>query len=324
MKLYHSVFVLFFCFLPLSCIVEEGVDSSAVETVTLEPRCTSLYPNDDLSSPMAMVVCGNSLIMPTINSEKPYKVVTLPLTGESFLAGNEGRGPMDFLSVDFYSVRPLANGFLINDNSGLKRCHLEGKKIVVDSKDSATSGFVTNGLSVIKNGFIDMASSSSGHEFVKYTNAGKVDKYISKMPDFGKYEKTDPFFLYAKVFAAKPDGKYIAAFYAHYDRMKIMDISGNVIKEVLTDFGCTASAANEFSRMCYVCMSSVTDKYIPVLHRNADNSEIQVWDWNGNVLKRFFIPRNTAKFFAIDWKDRKLYYVNYDEKNAVYEADFVI
>ncbi len=324
MNLHRLTILLFLCFLPLSCIVEEGIDGSSVQTVALEPRRTSLDQNAEPSVPVAMVVSGSALIMPTRKTSKAFQVVPLPLSGETFLAGDMGRGPMDFQYVDPRGVKAFEKGFLVHDMGGYKRCHLEGKSIVVDSNDKTWAGEATNGFAEIKSGYIDIAPQSSGHEFVLYTKAAKVDKYISKMPDFGNDTDEEPLFLYMKQWAVKPDGKYIAAFYGHFDRMKIMDISGKIVAEKTTDFGCTASASDDISRRCYNWVSSVTDKYIPALHRNAENSEIQVWDWSGNLLKRFIIPDKTASFFAVDWPNNKLYYVKYDETDAIYEADFIL
>lgn len=279
----------------------------------------------DVFAPSSMIVSDNALIMPVRNMSMAFHVVPLPLTEKTFLAGTIGRGPMDFMEVDFTGIKALDQGFVVADAYGIKKCHLDGQRIVVDERDS-TPGAGHNGTSVLDRGYIDMnvSPSHADYEFTMYTKSGKVDKYISKMPTFARPPKgLSPVFLYMKKWRVKPDQKYIAVFYCHFDRMKIINMSGKVVKEVLTDWGYTNMADDDMSRKCYTEMSSVTDEYIPVLHQNANSAEIQIWDWRGNLVRRLLIPGG-ATHFTIDWNNNKLYYFNNKEENTVFVADIKI
>ena len=171
---------------------------------------------------------------------------------------------------------------------------------------------------------MNVSPKHSDYEFSLFTKDGRFDRFISKMPAFAKPQKDLPaLFLYMKKWRVKPDQKYIAVFYCHFDRMRIIDMSGRVVKEVMTDFGVTGRAEDDMSRRCYNGISSVTDEYIPVLHQNANGAEVQIWDWNGNLLKRLLIPGG-ASCFTIDWSNLKLYYYNNMVDNTVFEADFTL
>lgn len=321
------IYLLFLtCLLPAACALEESYEADFVPVEYVSPKSVKLKTDGVFPTPITMIVSDGSLILTTAqNSPKAaFQIVPLPLTGESFLAGSIGRGPNDFMGVDFAGLKALNIGFAAPDNLGYKRCHLEGRQIVVDEIDAVIAGVAQNGITAIKNGYIDLASPSSEYEFVLYNKKGKIEKEISKMPDFARDSDEPPFSIYLKRFAVKPDQKLIAVFYSHFDRMKIMDMIGRTVREQITDFGVTRYSKDDFSRQCYGWVFSVTDDYIPVLHRNDENTEIQVWDWSGNLKKRFILPGRKVLASAVDWEHSKLYYTRSDVEDTVFEADFQI
>lgn len=304
--------------LPVSCQNRNSVIDIVPKADTLFARSVRL--DVEVFSPSSMIVCDNTLLMPVRKMPKAFQLVPLPLTENTFQAGPLGRGPMDFLNVDFSGIKALPEGFVVSDAYGIKKCHIEGRDIVVDEKDPTLAGNASNGLTSLEDGYIDMATGSTDYEFILYSKAGRFNKHVSKMPKFSKAQDVEPVFLYMKKWTVKPDQKRVAVFYCHFDRMKIMDMSGRVVKEMETDLGYSRKAEDDMSRICYNGISSVTDEYIPVLHQNDIGAEVQIWNWEGELIKRFVVLEG-ASCFAIDWETMKLYFSTREVENTIFEAE---
>lgn len=246
--------------------------------------------------PTSMTIVNENVVLTLQRSEKNFMIIPLDSTKNAFLAGPTGRGPMDFLNIDPYSVKAEGDGFVVADMSGLKECVVTESGVVVERVSPVTTKCLPiNGFAKIGGGFVNMLTTGD-KEFAVYDTQGNLKETISTYPDWSKDKESVKVFLYLKTWEPNPDGNKLAVFYSHFDKFRIINLSGKVLYEVDTDFGESEVAEKELNRICYRSNPVVTNDHIVSLHCNRGGAEIQIWDWKAQLLKRYSLPGKVTQF----------------------------
>ena len=306
----------------ISCGGHRTNGPSAVDVEALREVERISLGTDDIF-PTSMTVVNGNVVFSLMRTENNFLVVPTESPQRAFQAGPKGRGPMDFLNVDPYSIKAEGDGFIVADMTGLKKCHLVDKGIEVNSLSFVTSKCLPlNGFSQVSGGYVNMLASRD-KEFAVFDSQGNLKESMSPYPDWSKDTDTEKTFLYLKMWAPNLDGDKLAVFYSHFDKFRIINLSGKVLFEVDTDLGDSMEAENDLERICYRSNPQVASQFIAALHRNKDGAEVQIWDWKAQLHKRYAIPGNVTQF-AIDWDAGKLWWFDSTSRTSLFGAEIII
>lgn len=306
----------------ISCGGHRSSGPSAVDLEALGEVERISLGTDDIF-PTSMTVVNGNVVFSLMRAENSFFVVPIESPQRAFQAGPKGRGPMDFLNVDPYSIKAEGDGFIVADMTGLKKCHLVDKGIEVNSLSSVTSKCLPlNGFSQVRGGYVNMLASRD-KEFAVFDSQGNLKESMSPYPDWSKDTDTEKTFLYLKMWAPNLEGDKLAVFYSHFDKFRIINLSGKVLFEVDTDLGDSMEAENDLERICYRSNPQVASHFIAALHRNKDGAEVQIWDWKAQLHKRYAIPGNVTQF-AIDWDAGKLWWFDSTSRTSLFGAEIII
>ena len=302
-----------------------GRRTSKPSAVDLEPlrEVERVSLGTDEIFPTSMTVVKGNIILSLMRAEKSFLVVPTESTQKAFQAGPKGRGPMDFLNIDPYSIKADGDGFVVADVTGLKRCHLVDKFIEVNRLSSVTPKCLPlNGFSRVKGGYVNLLVAGN-KEFAVFDSQGNLKERISPYPDWSKDTESEKLFLYLKMWEPNLDGDKLAVFYSHFDKFRIINLSGKVLYEVNTDLGDSMEAENDLKRICYLANPQVTSQFIAALHCNKEGAEVQIWDWKAQLHKRYAIPGKVTQF-AIDWDAGKLWWFDPTNRTSLFVAKISI
>jgi len=268
-----------------------------------------------------------------------FKVFSLPDLVFQYVWGRMGRGPdeLSFVSLKqidvfrdqllfyeepyarmkFYRVTDSVLTFTREQDLSFKnkRNPINGLKIMDDSLLIARYGY-------------GGAATISEDEFIALA-PGNRDPLFT----FGSYPKTElegaeRSQQYSKLTAARPGGSRFAAFYRKYNRFKIFDHKGSLISEVHVNDP-SLPEISENSDFIYRFAASAGEKYIYTLAVNSKEQDlennplaagmsVEIWTWDGDPVKRFYIDPPTPRF-AISEKHNRMYGFSLRMDNAIYE-----
>lgn len=311
-------------------------------SITDTVRLNRLSVNDEFLKPTRLFVAQNHLVVAHTGMDHIFNAYSLPLTGEVVTGVSSGRGPKELIAPDMGSVVDEKGCFRIVDSD------FRIKKIAITDEDVSIIDsemlFLNDASVIVQNGmtysggyyiFPNWSDFSEGHK--QYV---RVDKEGNKTPigDYPKWgssrgenEPFQDFINYANIRIGHPGDKKFAEFYARYRRMRILDIDGNVLSEAQVNYPGPADIyAPGLTYRTYSGFPETNGKIISVLLANhdvtrtdapdPDYSEVQIWDWNGNILKRLIlVPR--MSFTTVDFKGKMIYGVDSNDESSLFFAD---
>jgi len=305
------------------------------DSISVTPVKTDLM----LLNPSKINVCGDYLVVSQAKTEKVFSIFHLPLDGKGFEAGHVGRGPNEFIRPDLQSITVHGSGFSIVDmDSYAKEIRIEGDSIrIADKQLLYTNGEAPNGVIKVGDSFINtnLFVDKNPKEFVVYKKDGSRN-YICDFPTWGN-EAESPIMKaldYMRAVVAHPSKDMFAAFYCHYRKFRIHSLDGTLLKEVSVEFpdspikNVKDNGVNRFDT--YTSTPCASEDRIAVLCKNryhadkdlGDTRELQVWDWNGNLVHRTII-KAPLSLVTIDFDKGILYGIGPDEndESCIYTAD---
>ena len=258
-----------------------------------------------------------------------FYVYDLPSCRFAFKDGIKGLGPNDIGNLNFRTFSAYGSDFRVLSSSDMKihQYGVEEHQIVDrhNAFDLATS-FGVNSFSFVGDSlFVCMTDMESGYELELHNIAGTMSMPFSDVPNWHGYN-ADPnelIFIYFKNTVGKTDGSKMAAFYAYWKRFRIYDDQGVLISDVrVEDSSIPNFKSDVMSReQYYVSYPKATDEYLFCLYTNPDDgqSELHVFDWEGNAVARFALGRR-LDFFDYDEKQNMIYAIDssIDDRIFVY------
>lgn len=133
---------------------------------------------------------------------------------------------------------------------------------------------------------------------------------------------------YTKIKVAHPSGKYFAAFYTNSRKLRIYDISGNMLHDIELNIlpGEQEVPLEVENRYIYAIGAYATENYIYTLNLDMTPQDIyarkhypslQVFSWEGKPLKQYRLNCYISAF-TIDEADRTVYGVFAEDESSIY------
>lgn len=277
----------------------ESVDTLVLQTVKL---------SEELLMPTKMIASCGKVVVYQRKGDDVFVLVDITDGGKCQVIGKKGRGPDEFIGVDVQSIQPIDDGFICMDAGGKIRKVFLGDMVKTTTARTSTYGHPQNGV-FTGNRFIAANVMDLQSEYLAYSEDSGKPQPLSEYPDWtGDAGQAMPF-VYMKNMAAHPTEGMFASFYVYFRKLRILDSDGNLQHDIdvqLPDEFPTYSSDSERQYFAYASYPCATEKYIYALCFNADKKslstsipEIQVWDWSGNLKRRFILDRH-IDIFAVD------------------------
>ncbi|MDR1129952.1 MAG: TolB-like 6-bladed beta-propeller domain-containing protein [Prevotellaceae bacterium] len=290
-----------------------------------------------IMTPANLCISDDKLIIIYNKKDTVLDFFQLPECKYLFGAGIRGGGPDDF-SPDYDSrfLHFEGNEFNIFSSDGLlKRFTVDYKSKRIYTNKSKNQRLNTDHLGYPVNRFnilndtlcfcMSQIADNEGFELVMINTKTKRNLQFSPYPDWlGKVWLKDNIpFVYVKNMTSHPSGTKFASFYAYFKRWRIYDYKTNLIREIHVEVPPYSKSVNENTseRMAYYGYSCSTAEYIYVECRNrkvsdkpASDTEIQVWDWDGNPVAVYTLDKKIS-LFTISEKERKIYALTNEEED---------
>jgi hypothetical protein len=327
----YLIIVFFICFL-FSCKKEKQDVLIITKFPVQENLVASVINIPPINlAPDNIFITDNYLVMASIRKDTIFDFFLLPNCNYQFSAGIKGGGPDDFSTmIDLFYFAPTIKGFnVFFTEKGIYReveIDKRSKNIyTVNNKRLKFEQLPVQGFHPLGNDrIVYMSGFEKKSEFSIFDSKTNKTIFLSPYPKWtGRELENDRMFTYVKGIVPKPDGEMFAAFYVYFKRWRIYNNEGMLIRDISVKIPPFSSNLLDIDeRYVYYGRIFATNNYLYALCKNKkrneslpeDNTELQVWDWDGNPVALY----NLDKYlfcFTIDEKENVLYGVNRDEEN---------
>lgn len=273
-----------------------------------------------------------------------FKLPNLSYLGSSTLKGG---GPDDEIMI-------LPNLQTVTDSTWTFRTLSHQKVVYYDLIENRLQLLeamkVPNEYSMVMNSFLlkdiilgyDLLGENDKEYIACDLKSGEVEDFGEDFPKVSFSVKTKtPNMLYSKIMSAKNDCSSFAALYDKFPLLRIYDKEGSVLSEVefrnnqrnplcyATDYSSNKDYLN--TTINYMKIKT-TDRYIYGLYSGKTHlelstsstdmsdycSEVHVWDWSGNPIKRFVLDKPVG-CFAVSPDDSFMIFYSYNRDNMLYK-----
>lgn len=285
---------------------------------------------------LKIIVTENNLIVYDHAKTNFLKVFELPTIQFLCSWGHFGKGGDGVKTFDFGTLKAEGNNFRFVDFLKYQTAVVQHDSIkIIRSQWLRTKVEPLNGLIKI-NDSIYVFNRTSEDKFEHTLFNSNNNKQTFNFGDFNDRYKIDKFFIrnqfYQKRTVAKPDGERMAVFYTIFNKFKLYDNYGNLIKEIRiknSDIETPIDLKNPMNNTIYNAETIATNNFIAVLNPNISaeessrnkkfsNPTISIWNWNGNPIAKYQLDRPICSF-AISEKTQKIYAVSSMVKNEIFE-----
>lgn len=292
------------------------------------PEIVEIHADSIQTPPMLLSVSslfkmGNDVLV--VYQEKDdtlFSFWKLPECSYLFKAGIKGQGPNDFLVLD-RSFQGTEQGFMALEvaTNRIKRVEItDNNTLKVNTEKIDVNHPVQRLLFLADNNYC-FFSFNDENEFALY-NEDKGESFFGKYPDLiSKEENEMNMFVYNKVTVATPKGDKFAAFYAYLKLCRIYAADGHLLKEVYLEGPQTLE--NGSRKMYYSIQPYATDRNIYVPIKQGDKCIVEVWNWEGEIVKRFLPDKPIHKFVVCPTNNR-LYAITMESEDYIYIYDINI
>ncbi len=314
-----------------SCVEKKREPRYEALTDTVSVR--SIAVEKELMAPSRMMVMKNNLLIYNRTGDTLFQIFPLPLTGKSHVSLFRGRGPNDLISPDVRGFQILPEGMAVVDGESIRKIFdFDGEKLsLVDSYQIQTKGSVPNGIMELDNGYINISIMNKEKEFEIYAKEGDVTEYIGEYPDWNSSQISGwPAFFYPKTVVVRPDGKKFASFYSTYRAFRIFSSKGVMEKEMVLSYPeptpiydprDPSTRYKTYYTYPVADESVIVAKCDNVLGKNvAENTELQIWSWKGELLHRLIV-KQPLDLFTVDFQSGILYAIRKIEMDKIYTVD---
>lgn len=297
------------------------------DTVTMSRTCIDC----EIFMPLRVFVTDGLLVVCQEKSEHLFVFFRLPLDGKGVPAGFKGRGPDEFVHIDARSITPCPGGFKAADSDGtIKRVRTDPKSMsvtVTEKMKVPINKEIPNGLIELEDYCLNYNLGDEDYEYVRYDKNTWERHPVSLYPEWEKDDREMKVFRYMKNIAVHPSGRMFAACYAYYPKIRLMDQSGTVEKEITLDCDWHGDHGSEDRKVAYSSFPFASEHYFADIFygeamdgNSRAETELHVWDWSGAFLCRLVFD-NAFSLFCIDDTTGMLYAVDGNIPDVIYSAD---
>lgn len=290
------------------------------------------YIDRDILMPLRIFVADGMLVVCQDKSEHLFTVFRLPLDGYGTAAGYAGRGPDEFVHIDVRSITPCSGGFRAADAAGvIKRIRIDSVGLsvkVVEKVPVPVNKEIPNGLVELADYCLNYNLNDEIYEYVRYDKETWERVPVCEYPKWENDDEGLNIFRYMKNIAVHPSGSRFAACYAYYPKIRILDQTGKIEKEISIDCGDSGrDIADGNPKLAYHSFPSACEDYFAEIFSGENigedrkrETELHVWSWSGILLHRILFDR-TFSLFCIDDATGILYAMNEETPDVIYSAD---
>lgn len=250
--------------------------------------------------------------------------------GYRYAFGNKGEGPDDFLLPASQLVTNNLDETIALDVNRLKKISFEkAQPVISDLKFPGIQPFYNGLIKLADSLYVCDANLEEECEYVFIYPDGELKKwgiYPEEVERFGDLLSRNQ--AYSKIKVAHPSGKYFAAFYTNFRRLRIYDVSGSMLHDIELN---VLSGEQEVSleaekRYIHAIAVYATEDYIYTLNLDMTPQDIyarkqfpslQIFSWEGKPLKQYKLDRYISAF-TIDEDRQILYGVFAEDESSIY------
>ena len=305
-------------------------------TDTLTGR--SITVSEDLLMPVKVFAMDDKLVVfDRVNSDF-FKVFKIPEMELLYGFGSKGRGPNEFSHIDPNSMKVVGNKICLLDGNTLKYLSVGNDKITVEQSKTIVMGQApTNRLLVLNDSIYisDILGDDLKYEFQRVNlNQRKIEKTFGDYPDEGIRLKNDieKYQTYMKASASSPKGDKIISFYLNFNRFKILDNQGKLLKEVIIESNLPKYKPKDpKSSVIYRSEPFATKDFVYILaieqvqnkvisNISSFKPKLEIWNWEGELQAKYLLDKPIITF-TISEENSKLYGTSIADPNTLYKFD---
>lgn len=296
----------------VSCGTSQSVQITDLEKIPIHTVSPRQQVMKEVLHPQAMHLFGSWVIF--INSpqgDAPFYAYSKDDLSFQFHAGKFGRGNGEFFycNPDYWECRD--SSILINTNNFYKTeftFHQDSLRII---KQDIIGEEAMNNLLTVNDSIIIFSNENKAKEYSVYNTV--KHQVIHSFSDFPttriSYEETcNRDNIMQKQCVINRDAQVIAAFYLRIPLIRLYDFNYKIIKEIrLKGISEKSISMIDFynnEEELYFLLPYATKDRIFVLFINTtesqsyqqENTELQEWDWNGNLVRRYHIQKQIDLF----------------------------
>ncbi len=313
---------------------------------TLSPTSTTEYVSPDaIFNPMGIFRVNDRYLIVSQYADRDFlRILSLPDLEPLYTWGTSGRGPGEFrMPPVYFNTIAGTNELIISDVLDFRQEHYIVSDTAITFEKSRMLRYEGQYNMVERLRRVDDSTYIS--DFIPMDAPDSVE-YIILRPDndqvvsrFGTYPIIDvdhikKAFLLMKSNAYNPDKEIFAAFYMSMNAFKLFRKDGEMIGEYRVD-GFSFDAVNPEEAMNYTyryiqdsskdhiytlgVYGNAADLYEPKADYDTE-SIFEVWDWEGNSLRRYTLDR-FIHAFVVSEKHGRIYGYSYSDPTKVFEYE---
>ena len=314
MKKKIYIISLFACVL-LFCTCQSQIDTNFPEVINIVADRLSL--NNDVYSPNKIFMVDDKVIIFERNAEKVFSVYRFPTFEYLYSFGEKGHGHNELLEIDnSFSVQKGGFQLFEIQTNKIKKVTLNDKNAIIeDSYVIKSNRMGLNRFVFLKNNEYVYVSYVDEYEYCLYNKKGQ-ESFFGEYPNHLLSNKNDEpkIFVFNKYTSGKPDGKMFVAFYIYIRMCRIYDNLGNLQHETLLNYPDKMNGTHEIAE--YPKPPYVTDENIYIIHNAKEHHELEVWNWEGELVSLYCLDKKLRTFFV---SENILYGLGVDSSDVVYK-----
>jgi hypothetical protein len=317
--------------------VSFGFDDITIQKITGE----KIQTNEMLRMPVRLMVYNNYLIIMNENIDLYFDVFCLESNKVISKFGSKGAGPNELGYALAPQIVPASNELWVYDFAGKKMVcftlSVSDQKLDVDfNRSFRTKNAVIKTPVKLNNFFIcTLLGDRDGYRFCLMDEKGEeIDKF-SSFPDIGiNY----PTFIADNIFynnpVAVPGKQKIILAYRNWDRIELIDISGNTeliltgplyTKPDIHINGYEVTLTDKNPQTYWYPCTGDESFMVPYSGKNITDepffNKILHFDYSGKLIHVFeLVPK--VNDIVVDWQNRIIYGINREFEPALYKYKF--
>jgi hypothetical protein len=282
---------------------------------TKELKATVMQTAPVILAPAGIFIMNDQIWIVQTKKDTIFDVFNLHDCKYLYSVGTKGQGPDDFIFPQAQSIQVENNSFTVHDRYVLKTVEMQSpKQLRVVKREKIFDIYPVNGFTKLNDSlfcmFAECMTGKEGDfefEFLLKNTRSKEEIKFSKYPDLTtqKFRGDDKCRIYVKSSVANSSKGKLATFYNYFKFFRIYSFDGTPEKEVHVNIEpySTDNIDDWEKRNVYYGKPVATERYIYAV---CAPNEIQVWDWDGNPVIRYFLDGG-AYCFTVSEELKKLY-----------------
>lgn len=317
---------------------EEGkkIISRVPESGTLVSKEVAL--SNAALMPYKIVVSADKAVILDQGKENLFKVYNLPDLSFLYAFGDIGEGPDEFQFVNGNSLKIHGEHLVVLSGARLIKIKLHAEKATWEEqfKLITDSGGPINGLHLINDSVYvaDLWDAKPGAPEHRLVHLGRKEELarFGEFPEPTSGENREQGNLvrdYMKATVANPKDGRLAAFYLYHNQIRLYSKDGELLQEI--EVKSSSKSASDEEMWIYRAEPFATSDHIYVLYVGMPKKDVEenfqrfrpnleVWDWEGNLLARFRLDQPVTAFTYAE-KFKKLYGLSFFKEDVLFEYD---